>query len=194
MLSSTKSCAFWPANGQWQSLTSPLPKPKKDYNVLPIKPANTNNFMQKGFHSVNNSFNTVNPYSSILPEVLCLSSASRRFDQTPSLLDPTNNKYSLPSGYNFDQNLKKNLNLDDNSKVPNNIKKPITDAKTKETYLDIIAKLVVGRNIDNVKKIYPKIRVVINNGTSLIGVHSLDRERINVEVKNDIVVKTLGFF
>lgn len=136
-------------------------------NFNPLPKTIIDNTQQKGFYSINNK-------------------------SVPNVLKNNHSIGIFSSTYNLDQDLKKDLGI--NNSYTSNIKKPIIDAKTKETYLDTIARLLIGRDINSVKNIYPNTRVVIRDGTNLVGVHNLDRERINVETKNNIIVKTLGFY
>jgi hypothetical protein len=60
--------------------------------------------------------------------------------------------------------------------------------------LQTIARLLIGKNILEAQRIYPNIRVVTRNGQSLPITKDYHPERINVEIKNNIIFRVVGFY
>jgi hypothetical protein len=57
-----------------------------------------------------------------------------------------------------------------------------------------IANSLLGKNIHQAEQIYPDVREVIHNGIQLIVVQNFNFHRINVETKNDIIIRIIGFY
>ena len=62
------------------------------------------------------------------------------------------------------------------------------------TNLNQIARLILGRNINDALRIYRNIRVVIRDGQHLIVTQDFRRDRINVETRNNIIIRIVGFY
>lgn len=60
--------------------------------------------------------------------------------------------------------------------------------------LDRISRLIIGRNINDARRIYPNIRVVKRNGQDVPTTMDYRPDRINVETRNNIVVRVNGFY
>ncbi|XWV24565.1 hypothetical protein QJ856_gp1226 [Tupanvirus deep ocean] len=57
-----------------------------------------------------------------------------------------------------------------------------------------IARLLIGRTIQEAQRIYPNIRVVVRDGQHLIVTQDHRRDRINVETRNNVIIRILGFY
>ncbi|XWV25798.1 hypothetical protein QJ857_gp1290 [Tupanvirus soda lake] len=57
-----------------------------------------------------------------------------------------------------------------------------------------IARLLIGRSLQEAQRIHPNIRVVVRDGQNLVITHDHRPDRINVETRNNIVVRILGFY
>ena len=58
----------------------------------------------------------------------------------------------------------------------------------------VISNLLVNRPLDFARSIYPDVRVVISDGGRLDVLPNYNPSRINVEVRNNVVVKFLGLY
>lgn len=57
-----------------------------------------------------------------------------------------------------------------------------------------ISRLLIGKHITEARRIYPNIRVVIRDGVDLPTTLDYRPERINVETRNGIIIRILGFY
>lgn len=53
---------------------------------------------------------------------------------------------------------------------------------------------IIGRHINDVRKVWPNTRAVIQNGEHMIVTADYIQNRINVETKNDVVTRIVGFY
>jgi hypothetical protein len=57
-----------------------------------------------------------------------------------------------------------------------------------------IARIILGKPIGQARRIYPNIRVVIRDGQQLMMTQDFQEDRINVEIRNGIIVRIVGFY
>jgi len=60
--------------------------------------------------------------------------------------------------------------------------------------LRTIARIIINRSLPAAQQIYQNIRVVIRDGQRLVVTQDFRRDRINVETRNGIVIRVLGFY
>ena len=60
--------------------------------------------------------------------------------------------------------------------------------------LNYIARLILGRQLQDALRIYSNIRVVIRDGQRLIVTQDYQRTRINVETRNNVIIRIVGFY
>lgn len=59
--------------------------------------------------------------------------------------------------------------------------------------LQKFARRIIGQNINAARIIYPNIRVVIENGRQLPTTQDYQADRINVETRNNIIIRVVNF-
>lgn len=57
-----------------------------------------------------------------------------------------------------------------------------------------IANQIIGLNLYEARRIYPNIRPVVINGQQQIVTQDFRQDRINVETRNNIITRVLGFY
>jgi hypothetical protein len=56
------------------------------------------------------------------------------------------------------------------------------------------ARFLIGRTVPDAKRIYPDIRVVVRDGQQLPVTMDYRPDRINVETRNGVITKVVGFY
>lgn len=57
-----------------------------------------------------------------------------------------------------------------------------------------IVRMITGRNINDARRIYPNIRVVIRDGQHLTVTQDFRSDRVNVETRNNIITRVVGLY
>ena len=60
--------------------------------------------------------------------------------------------------------------------------------------LNYIARMILGRQLQDALRIYANIRVVIRDGQRLIVTQDYQQNRINVETRNNVIIRIVGFY
>ena len=60
--------------------------------------------------------------------------------------------------------------------------------------LNQIARAIIGRHLNEARRIYPNIREVIRDGQHLVVTQDFRRDRINVETRNGVINRIAGFY
>jgi hypothetical protein len=54
--------------------------------------------------------------------------------------------------------------------------------------------IIINKHINEALKIYPDLRIVKKNGKGIVVTANYCKDRCNIEVENEIVIKIFGFY
>lgn len=117
-----------------------------------------------------------------------------RYTQPPNYTQPQT--YTQPQGYNQPGSMQTTM-TDQSGRRYRCYCVPIDPPRPRPrpgVDLNAIARIITGRNLNDALRIYPNIRVVIRDGQRLPVIQDYRRDRINVETRNNNIVRVVGFY